>query len=153
MLDLSRNESKPEEIEKPHMSRTRSVVLPDEVPAKRMYGVGLKDIDTYHTARTRVKHDKLLRQFVADTKKWLDCIDVKYSTAVLIKVCQMAEYAFASQKKSGSLKKRAVVECCKQFYDDNEVLVDTLIEDQMSKITRATWFRRIQAMLYDYFFL
>jgi len=157
VLDLSRSEPplpavSEEVVEKPHMSRTRSVVLPEDVPAKRLYGVNIKDIDVYKTARTKVKHEKLMRQFVENTKKWLDCVDTKYSSAILVKVMQMAEYAFACQKKSGPLKKRAVIECVKCFYDENDILVDALIEDMLPKVVRASWLRRLEAMLYDYFF-
>lgn len=139
-------EIKPDHIPVACEKTCEAEVVKNEVPSKSILnGISTKDLGGFREIRKSVKMKILEDQFVMETKKileYLDKNDKKYDSKIVLWVCNSAEQYFVSHKKMGEIKKRAVVNSVKMFYNDDARLVESIIDLVFPLIKKSNILRR-----------
>ena len=112
--------------------------------SKLKYGQNLKKLNGFREKRKNLKHQILLNEFIDEVENALsifDEADKKYDRKLIQYICQIAEDVF-TEKKMGEYKKQAVISVSKKYFDNNEKLVESLLEDSLCFIKKSTLYRR-----------
>lgn len=128
-----------------------------EIPSKTILnGVSTKDLNGFREIRKSVKLKLLEDQFISETKKILEYLDKsekKYDSKIVLWVCNSAEMYFTSHKKMGDIKKRAVIQSVKSFYNEDPKLVESIIELVFPLIKKSNVARRAYNKVSRFVFL
>ncbi len=141
----------------PQLMRQASSPEVKSVPEKSLYNSNLKKVKGFHNLRSNLKREIFLDEFISESKSALELYSnddaTNYDNEILLCLMQTAEDTFIQYKKQGVEKKHAVVEICKKYYDDNDVLVGKLVEQNMKNIKHSNFLRRNKNRLIKIFFL
>ena len=101
------------------------------VPAKNILNnTNVKNLKNFRVIRRNVKQQILKQEFITQVSSVLDLFnkdDNTYETEIVSFVCGVAEEFFITHKKMGDIKEASVVEVCKQYFNNDEKLVKTII--------------------------
>lgn len=129
--------------------------VPDELP-KFLFGADLKQIDGYRDIRKSMKIEKLKTEFIEENKKIMRLFTTEqkqYDHKLILYVCQLAEHFFISHKKLGPVKEEAVIEIMKQFFNNDEKLIKSIIQLVMPQIKKSTLRRRMSSRAVKFFYI
>lgn len=155
MKKIVKNE--PEVQPQPALVRSAHSVLdlnPEpKIPPSVLYNSNLKTMKGFKNLRNNMKREAFLKEFVKSGIEALEPYqvdeDTRYDSEIVKFMCQSVEDIFVKYNKQGDEKKKAVVEICKKYFDDNEVLVSKVIEQVLPFIHRSTFWRRNKHRFYD----
>lgn len=143
---------KPPEDSPPPELRQREE-LPVKIPPSVLYNSNLKQMSGFKNLRSSMKRDAFLKEFIKQGLEVFALYEVndetKYDAEIVRFMCQTAEDSFIHYKKQGFEKRKAVVEVCKKYFDDNEVLIGKIVEQVLPLITKSSLFRRCRTRLYN----
>lgn len=132
-----------------------TVTESQEIPPKLLFNSDLKELKGFREMRITLKQNLMYCDFVESLSNVLDLFDNtqrKYDHDIVQFVCQSAEDAFISHKQMGLLKKKAVVEICKRYFNDDAELVSKIIEIVLPNIIKSSLYRRNKKRLSNCFF-
>ena len=115
------------------------------VPPKFLLLSDLKSIEGYDEKRKFAKATLKYDEFVTGLKEVFKIFDPKtkkYDHSLIIWVCNTAEQYFVQEKKMGAIKEKAVIEVVKQYFNDDEELVKSIIKLVMPSIKKSNMFSR-----------
>jgi len=123
------------------------------IPPSVLYNSNLKQMKGFRALRSNMKRDAFLKEFIAQGKEALEPYAVNdetmYDAEIVKFMCQTAEDVFIHYSQQGQEKKRAVVEVCKKYFDNNEVLVSKVVEQILPSISHSTFWRRNKTRIYN----
>jgi hypothetical protein len=127
----------------------RPVVIPTAV----LYNSNLKQMKGFRALRSNMKRDLFLKEFISQGKEALEPYilneETMYDVEIVKFIMQTAEDVFIHYSKQGDEKRRAVIEVCKKYFDDNEILVSKTIEQMLPFINHSNFWRRNRSRLYN----
>lgn len=155
MKKIVKNE--PDQPPQPALTRSVHTVLEldpsPKIPPSLLYNSNLKQMKGFNSLRNNMKREAFLREFILSAKEALEPYkvdeDTKYDAEIVKFMCQSAEDIFVKYSKQGNEKKKAVVEICKKYFDDNELLVGKVVEQMLPFINHSTFWRRNKNRIYD----
>jgi len=128
---------------------TPPVIIPPSV----LYNSNLKQMKGFRALRSNMKREAFLKEFIVQGKEALEPYAVNdetmYDAEIVKFMCQTAEDVFIHYAKQGQEKKRAVMEVCKKYFDNNEALVSKMIEQVLPSISHSTFWRRNKTRIYN----
>lgn len=123
------------------------------IPPSILYNSNLKQMKGFRALRSNMKRDIFLKEFITQGKEALEPYSVNdetmYDAEIVKFIMQTAEDVFIHYSKQGQEKKRAVVEVCKKYFDNNEVLVSKVVEQMLPFIKHSTFWRRNRTRIYN----
>ena len=133
-----------------------SVDISDVIPDKYFVGQNLNDLlPNYREKRKLVKNQREIDYWNKKIQEQLSLYSVeddKYNIKLVKAICQIVERYMIYDDKLGSQKKRVVLNCCLKFFDNNELLLESIIEEVLQQIDRSTLLMRLIAKLEILFF-
>jgi hypothetical protein len=131
-----------------HAPVTKENITIDDLP-KQMFGASLKGIDGYRDLRKQKKIEKLEKQFIDELSKIMKLFEneKKYDSQLVQFVMQLAEHYFILYSKMGENKENAVIQVVKQFYNNDDELVRSIIKLVLPNIKKTNILRRTSARL------
>ena len=131
------------------LQETPPVIIPPSV----LYNSNLKQMKGFRALRSNMKREAFLKEFIVQGKEALEPYAVNdetmYDAEIVKFMCQTAEDVFIHYSKQGQEKKRAVMEVCKKYFDNNEALVSKVIEQILPSISHSTFWRRNKTRIYN----
>lgn len=125
----------------------------NKIPPSVLYNSSLKKMSGFQNLRSSMKREAFLKQFITQGVDVFEPYDVnddtKYDAEIVKFMCQTAEDVFIKYSKQGEEKKKAVVEICKKYFDNNEVLVGKMVEQVLPLIKKSTFLRRNRTRIYN----
>jgi len=145
---------------------SKKEVLPDtkqddikDIPKATLYGTrnNLKNIKSFRSSR---QNDKLINQktvFKSDIRKILDYMDInenRLNTQLLVEVSNSAYDFFIYGEKEIREESRynTVKELLLPYFDNDEFLFTTMLDEVSYKIKKSTFVRRLYRRAKNYFF-
>lgn len=123
------------------------------IPPSVLYNSNLKQMKGFRALRSNMKREAFLKEFIVQGKEALEPYAVNdetmYDAEIVKFMCQTAEDVFIHYAKQGQEKKRAVMEVCKKYFDNNEALVSKMIEQVLPSISHSTFWRRNKTRIYN----
>ena len=136
-------------IAQEELQETPPVIIPPSV----LYNSNLKQMKGFRALRSNMKREAFLKEFIVQGKEALEPYAVNdetmYDAEIVKFMCQTAEDVFIHYAKQGQEKKRAVMEVCKKYFDNNEALVSKMIEQVLPSISHSTFWRRNKTRIYN----
>lgn len=149
-LNLS-NEMKPKLDISNNVTKSLPIpVLLREIPNISNFGATLEGLDV---KIRKMKMENLQSGFITKVQTILDLFDKEsnhYSNSIMLFVMTAVENHIL-KPKSGLYKHDVVVECVKQYYDDNIELVEELIKLNMPTLKQNKYLKRTCKRLVRFF--
>jgi hypothetical protein len=126
------------------------------LPEKFIFNSSLDNMLPNHKEKRKVIKDKLqLKYWDEKLNSCLQLYDIKadkYNIKLVKACCQIVEKYMIYSPKLGETKKKIVIRSCSKFFDDNELLLDSIIEEALETIDRSTTLMRLIAKIELFFF-
>ena len=127
----------------------------DSIPPKSLFNSNLKQLSSFKDMRKNIKNELQYQEFVRETDevlKYFDCKgDNKYDHELLLFVMNMAENFFVYEPELGYTKEKATIELLKPYYNDDEVLIKSIIKLVLKDVKKSTAFRRVYNRSLNFF--
>ena len=151
-MSLKKIVTKPPEPEE-EPSESLKTSKHQSIPPSVFYNSNLKKMGGFKNLRSNMKRESFLKEFVTQGLSVFEAYivdeDTKYDTDIVKFMCQSAEDTFIHYNKQGVEKRLAVVQICKKYFDNNELLVEKLIEQVLPGINKSSFLRRNRTRLYN----
>jgi hypothetical protein len=125
------------------------------VPAKNILNnTNVKKLKNFRVIRRNVKQQILRQEFITQVSSVLDLFNKDenlYEHEIVSFVCGVAEEFFISHKKMGEIKEASVVEVCKQYFNNDDKLVKTIIALVLPAVPKTNFFRRNKQRIVGFF--
>ena len=125
------------------------------IPAKNILNnTNVKNLKNFRVIRKNAKQQILKKEFIIQVSSVLTLFnktDNEYETEIVTFCVQVAEDFFISHSGMGEIKQDAVVQVCKQYFNDDEKLVKTIIALVMPSITKSNIVRRNRQRIISFF--
>jgi hypothetical protein len=125
------------------------------VPAKNILNnTNVKNLKNFRVIRRNVKQQLLKQEFILQVSSVLELFNKDenlYEHEIVSFVCNVAEEFFISHKKMGDIKEASVVEVCKQYFNNDDKLVKTIIQLVLPAVPKSNFFRRNKQRIVGFF--
>lgn len=126
----------------------------ESVPAKTLFSVQPNNFPSFDTIRENIKLNNKKQLFLNSMEellKYYNQDEFKYNHTLLLCLMQSCEDFFAGKRGKGQLKKETVIQAAMKFFDNNEQLISTIIEEQMPKLTQCRYWRGWKIKIVTFF--
>jgi hypothetical protein len=125
------------------------------VPAKNILNnTNVKNLKNFRVIRRNVKQQLLKQEFILQVSSVLELFNKDenlYEHEIVSFVCNVAEEFFISHKKMGDIKEASVIEVCKQYFNNDDKLVKTIIQLVLPAVPKSNFFRRNKQRIVGFF--
>lgn len=145
------------EVEESSVSSIASESKSDySLPEKYIFNSKLDDMLPKHKEKRKViKNNIALKYWDEKLNSCLALYDInsdKYNIKLVKACCQIVEKYMIYAPQLGETKKAVVKSACLRFFDNNEKLLDSVIEEVLESIDRSTVWMRVLAKIELFFF-
>lgn len=128
------------------------------VPQKQILGHSLKRLKSFKKIRGVYKQKNMKNVFLNDLKTILNeyspnSPDNKYNSELLIEILNISEEYFVYPRNTSErneIKRTSVIELMKPYFDDNEQLLETCINNVWNKVNKSNYAKRLYSRLKNF---